>query len=178
MTRVAGQQFDELAGHGPVLTISSGFSGAMGNLIGRFGITVVRVPPAAPIPGTYWGAPEAGVVGKTVYVRGDTPLHSVLHEVAHIICMAPERRARLDRDAGGDDQEEEAVCYLQVLLAGCLQNVGIPRMQRDMDAWGYSFRLGTTRRWFAEDAEDARRWLRSRQLIDSLDRPTFTLRSG
>jgi hypothetical protein len=47
-----------------------------------------------------------------------------------------------------------------------------------MDAWGYSFRLGTTQRWFAEDAEDARQWLRSRQLIDSLDRPTFTLRSG
>jgi hypothetical protein len=92
--------------------------------------------------------------------------------------MAPERRARLDRDAGGDDQEEEAVCYLQVLLAGCLRDVGIARMQRDMDAWGYSFRLGTTQRWFAEDAEDARQWLCSRQLIDSLDRPTFTLRSG
>jgi len=28
-----------------------------------------------------------------------------------------------------------------------------------MDAWGYSFRLGSTRAWFEEDAADARDWL-------------------
>lgn len=178
MTRIAVQQLDEPAGHEPVLTISNGSPVAIDNLLGRFDITVVRLPPAATIPGTFWGAPEAGVVGKNVYVRGDTPLHSLLHEASHIICMTPGRRARLCRDAGGDGKEEEAVCYLQVLLAGSLPDVGIARMQRDMDAWGYSFRLGTTHRWFTEDAEDARQWLRRRQLIDSLDRPTFTLRSG
>ena len=48
-------------------------------------------------------------------------MHSVLHESSHYICMSPERRAALDRDAGGDDLEEAAVCYLQVLLAGELQ---------------------------------------------------------
>jgi hypothetical protein len=29
----------------------------------------------------------------------------------------------------------------------------------DMDAWGYSFRLGSTRAWFEADAEDAREFL-------------------
>ena len=84
--------------------------------------------------------------------------------------MTPERRAGLDTDAGGDDAEESAVCYLQILLAGSLANVGRERMCRDMDEWGYSFRLGSAAKWFAEDAQDARRWLRQHGLID-LDRP-------
>jgi hypothetical protein len=35
---------------------------------------------------------------------------------------------------------------------------------QDMDAWGYSFRLGSTAAWFEADAEDARDWLRERGL--------------
>jgi hypothetical protein len=35
----------------------------------------------------------------------------------------------------------------------------------DMDAWGYSFRLGSTRAWFEGDAEDAREWLEQRGLL-------------
>ena len=35
----------------------------------------------------------------------------------------------------------------------------------DMDAWGYSFRLGSTRAWFERDAEDARAWLAERRLL-------------
>ena len=66
----------------------------------------------------------------------------LLHEACHYICMAPERRAGFDRDAGGDDLEESAVCYLQVLLADELPGVGRERLCADMDAWGYSFRLG------------------------------------
>jgi hypothetical protein len=73
--------------------------------------------------------------------------------------MTPERRAQLDRDAGGDDDEESAVCYLQVLLADELPGVGRARLMQDMDAWGYSFRLGSTRAWFEADAVDARQWL-------------------
>jgi hypothetical protein len=91
----------------------------------------------------------------------------VLHESAHFICMTPERRAGLHTDAGGDDAEESAVCYLQILMAESLPNVGAPRICRDMDEWGYSFRLGSAARWFAEDAEDSRRWLRQRGLIDA-----------
>ena len=37
----------------------------------------------------------------------------------------------------------------------------------DMDAWGYSFRLGSARRWFEEDAADASAWLTQRGLLDA-----------
>ena len=84
--------------------------------------------------------------------------------------MTPERRAGLDRDAGGDDPEESAVCYLQILLADALAGVGRERMMQDMDAWGYSFRLGSTRAWFEGDAEDARAWLARHGVIDAAGR--------
>jgi hypothetical protein len=64
------------------------------------------------------------------------------------------------------------VCYLQVLLAEELPGVGRERLCSDMDAWGYSFRLGTTRAWFDGDAEDARQWLADHCVIDSRNRPT------
>jgi len=90
--------------------------------------------------------------------------------------MTPERRAGLDRDAGGDDAEETAVCFLQVVLADELPGVGRERLFADMDAWGYSFRLGSTRAWFDADAPDARAWLCARGIIDENDRVTWRLR--
>jgi hypothetical protein len=90
--------------------------------------------------------------------------------------MTPERRAGLHTDAGGDDAEESAVCYLQVLMAQAIPNVGMPRMFADMDEWGYSFRLGSAGTWFAEDADDARQWLRRHGLIDEDGRVTYALR--
>jgi hypothetical protein len=128
-------------------------------LLDRYGLELRLVAPEEIIPGSYWGEREAGLIGAKLYARLDTPLHSVLHESAHFICMTPERRAGLDTDAGGDDTEESAVCYLQLVLAQTLPNVSRERMCRDMDAWGYSFRLGSAATWFAEDAEDARDWL-------------------
>ena len=86
-------------------------------------------------------------------------------------------RAGLDTDAGGDYDEENAVCYLQILLADELPGFGRARMMADMDAWGYSFRLGSARSWFEEDAEDARSWLQRHGLIDASGRPTFALRT-
>ncbi|MDX1568993.1 MAG: hypothetical protein R3200_00810 [Xanthomonadales bacterium] len=145
-------------------------------LLERYGLALVRVTPDQPIPGSYWGAPEAGLVGHRLYAREDTPLHSVLHEGAHFVCMTPERRCGLDTDAGGDDAEENAVCYLQILLADRFSDVGRTRMWADMDEWGYSFRLGSAQRWFEEDAEDARASLLRWGIIDSADRPTFALR--
>ena len=135
-------------------------------LLDRYGLELRLVSPEEIIPGSYWGEREAGLIGATLYARLDTPLHSVLHESAHFICMTPERRAGLDTDAGGDDAEESAVCYLQVVLAQTLPNVSRERMCRDMDAWGYSFRLGSAAAWFAEDAEDARDWLIRHGLLD------------
>ena len=80
-------------------------------------------------------------------------------------------------DAGGDDAEESAVCYLQVLMAESLPRSARERMCRDMDEWGYSFRLGSAAQWFAEDAEDARCWLERHGLIDAAGRVTRSLRS-
>ena len=148
----------------------------LGVLLDRYGLQLILVAPEQVIPGSYWGEREAGLIGAKIYARLDTPLHSVLHESAHFICMTPERRSGLDTDAGGDDAEEGAVCYLQILLAGLLSNVGEERVCRDMDDWGYSFRLGSAATWFAEDAEDAQLWLNRHGLIDRNNRVTFACR--
>jgi hypothetical protein len=143
----------------------------------RFGVELRHLSRDDVLPGSYWGDSEAGLRGNTLYVRADTPLHSLLHELSHFVCMTPERRAGLDRDAGGDDAEECAVCYLQILLADELPQLGRERMFVDMDAWGYTFRLGTSREWFERDATDACAWLRESGLIDDAIKPTFRLRS-
>jgi hypothetical protein len=145
-------------------------------LLDRYGLALQLVAPQEVIPGSYWGEREAGLIGATIFARLDTPLHSVLHESAHFICMSPERRAGLDTDAGGDDAEEGAVCYLQMVLAELLPNVGRERLSRDMDDWGYSFRLGSAAAWFAGDAEDAREWLIRRGLLDSHGALTYACR--
>lgn len=147
-------------------------------LLERFGLTLVVEEPGRKITGSFWGDSEAGIVANNVFVRRDTPLHSLLHEACHTICMDAPRRAGLDGDAGGDDMEEAAVCYLQILLAGCLPAVGSDRLMQDMDAWGYSFRLGSTAAWFADDASDAAAWLQSHGLINSAGLPTFARRGG
>lgn len=131
----------------------------------HYGLTLTLVAPQEEIPGSYWGDSEAGLKGDTLYARLDTPVHSVLHEASHYVCMTPERRAGLNRDAGGDDPEESAVCYLQILLADALPAVGRDRLMQDMDDWGYSFRLGHTRAWFETDAADAREWLLTHGVI-------------
>lgn len=145
-------------------------------LLDRYGLVLRLVAPAEVIPGSYWGEREAGLIGATIFARLDTPLHSVLHESAHFICMTPERRAGLDTDAGGDDAEETAVCYLQVALAQTLPNVSRERMCRDMDEWGYSFRLGSAAAWLAQDAQDARDWLIGHGVLDAAGRITYVCR--
>jgi len=145
-------------------------------LLGRFGMQLMLTAPGELIPGSYWGESEAGLVGDRLYARLDTPLHSVLHELSHFICMTPERRMGLVRDAGGDDLEESAVCYLQVLLGAELPGVGRARLFADMDAWGYSFRLGSTRAWFESDAHDARAWLTREGLVSPVGSLTGALR--
>ena len=158
-----------------VSTLADGFAGVAG-LLRRFGLVLERVATREVIPGSYWGEPEAGIVARTVYARDDTPLHSVLHEAAHIACMGGARRAVLERDAGGDDVEEAAVCYLQLVMADAVPGLGRERIAADMDAWGYSFRLGSTLAWFERDAEDARAWLEREGLLDAGGSLTFALR--
>ena len=162
---------------GAVLLLNGINRVAVAQLLSRFGVQLVLTAPGELIPGSYWGESEAGLVADRLYARLDTPLHSILHELSHFICMTPERRAGLDRDAGGDDLEESAVCYLQVLLAGELPGVGRARLMADMDAWGYSFRLGSTRAWFETDAGDARAWLGHEGVLDVTGSLTGALRS-
>jgi hypothetical protein len=146
-------------------------------LLSRFGLELLETPQGAEIPGSYWGDSEAGLVGSELHARPDTPLHSILHEASHYVCMTPARRTSLLRDAGGDDAEESAVCCLQVLLSDFIPGMGRARMFLDMDEWGYSFRLGSTAAWFERDAADARAWLLAEGLIDEDAAPTWRLRA-
>jgi len=145
-------------------------------LLDRYGLRLQLVSPGEIIPGSYWGEREAGLIGSTLFARLDTPLHSVLHESAHFVCMTPERRAGLDTDAGGDDAEESATCYLQLVFADGLPQAGRGRMCRDMDEWGYTFRLGSAAAWFAGDAQDARQWLVERGLLSADGAATYVCR--
>ena len=160
-----------------VLRVGAEAHASLLGLTNKFGVELRQLADGESLPGSYWGESEAGLRANVLYVRADTPLHSLLHELSHYVCMSPERRAGLDRDAGGDDEEECAVCYLQILLADELPTLGRERMLEDMDAWGYTFRLGSSRAWFEQDAADACAWLRLHGVVDDNQRPTFQLKA-
>ena len=147
---------------------------ALRALFAPYGLTMCWLADDVAILGSYWGECEAGLLQATLYVRADTPLHSALHEGCHFLCADQSRRATLHTNAGGDDSEECAVCYLSIVLAAQVPHFGTARMLADMDAWGYSFRLGSAARWFHEDADDARAWLLARGLPVAVDRPAPT----
>ena len=168
------QAFD----HEEILPVADLGEAAVRHFLARFGLVAEWQPSGSRITASFWGEPEAGIVGQCVYIRDDTPVHSMLHEVCHIICMSSKRRAHLNRDAGSDDLEESAVCYLQIVLADFLPGVGVTRLMQDMDNWGYSFRLGSAALWFRNDADDARRWLIARNLLTATGHPVFRLRDA
>lgn len=147
-----------------VLRLAALPDGALEALLQPLGLAVQWRREGA-IEGSYWGEAEAGLVGNRLVVRPDTPVHSALHEACHWICADATRRRAMHTDAGGDDLEECGVCYLQVELAARLAGCSSARMLADMDAWGYSFRLGSAARWFEEDAADARGWLLQRGVL-------------
>ena len=66
---------------------------ALALLLARYGMQLTLVAPGEGIPGSYWGHSEAGLKADRLYARPDTPVHSVLHEASHYVCMTPERRA-------------------------------------------------------------------------------------
>lgn len=147
-------------------------------LLSRYGLILETTPEGSAIPGSYWGDEEAGLLGNRLLARSDTPVHSILHETCHYVCMDGARRSALHTDASGDYDEENAVCYLQIVLADALPGLGRDRMFRDMDAWSYSFRLGSARAWFEQDAEDARNWLHRHGLLSADNTPTYRLRDA
>jgi len=163
--------------HDTVMTCAQFDIKPLQTLLSRFGLTIVQINQQNPIPGSFWGEPEAGLINHAVYLRLDTPIHSVLHEACHYICMDQQRRITLHTNAGGDYQEENAVCYLQILLADFLPGVGRERLWADMDTWGYSFRLGSSQAWFEYDAEEDRQWLLVHNLIYNNNQPTWQVRN-
>lgn len=139
-------------------------------VLARYGLALERVADGAPIPGSYWGEPEAGVIGATVLARSDTPVHSLLHEACHLIVLPPARRAAVHTDATDSVEEEDAACILQVLLGAEIRGVGRDRVLADMDAWGYRFRLGSARAYFDHDAAASWEWLARNGLVDAARR--------
>ncbi len=153
------------AKHGRVLRLRDIVFADVAALLARYDLRLERVADDAPIPGSYWGDSEAGVIGHAVYARDDTPVHSLLHEACHLIVLPPGRRAAVHTDATDSVEEEDAVCLLQALLGDALPGVGRARVLSDMDAWGYTFRLGSAAAYFERDADAAWAWLVERGLV-------------
>jgi len=145
-------------------------------LLANYEIEIIWIDDKQPIPGSYWGEPEAGIISNRLYIRNDTPLHSALHESCHYICMDSERRAALDTDTGGDYDEENAVCFLQIILSRQITAIGEFSLCDDMDEWGYTFRLGSAQKWFEEDASDALGWLHQHNILNNDLTPTWEIR--
>ncbi len=160
-----------------VLFVSDCKQNNLKNLLNRYQLELLITESNSDIPGSYWGDSEAGLISNKVYVRNDTPIHSLLHETCHYICMDKKRRDKLNTNAEGDYDEENGVCYLQIILADEIPELGRQRMMIDMDSWGYTFRLGSAKKWFSEDAEDAFIWLKSHNILNQTGNSTFTLRN-
>jgi len=149
---------------------------ALEDLLSPYHLQIKWVSNTIDIPGSFWGETEAGLIENTLYLQQQTPVHSALHEACHYICMDSARRSGLNTDAGGDYDEENAVCYLQLLLSCSLSGYSQIQHFQDMDSWGYSFRLGSAKRWFEDDASDAKQWLIDKQLINMAEKPNGSLR--
>lgn len=146
------------------------------SLLNKFSLKLELTPENQIIPGSYWGDSEAGIISNKLFVRLDTPIHSLLHEACHFICMDNTRRMSLDTNAEGDYDEENGVCYLQILLADDIPEMGRKRMMKDMDSWGYTFRLGSAKQWFEQDSSDTVEWLNQHSLLENNNRSSYTLR--
>ena len=145
-------------------------------LLARYGLKIIVVADNTKIPGSWFGDSEAGLIGNELYIRMDTPVHSALHESCHYVCMDESRRKNLNTNAGGDYEEENGVCYLSILLSDYIDNFDRERMFSDMDEWGYTFRLGSSKQWFEEDAEDAIEWLSLNKIISNKQKPSWVIR--
>lgn len=148
------------------------------SLFDRYELQLNEVAANSDIPYSFWGAPEAGRHQSQLYAREDTPIHSLLHEACHFICMPPSGRKQAEIDAGGSAQEENACCYLQLLLSDFIPGFSKNIHLHDMNSWGYNFRLGSSSRWFYADTDDERQWLMRHDIINEDDQPTWNLRQN
>ncbi len=162
----------------PVLTLAEIAFADVAALLAQYDLQLQLVEDNAPIPGSYWGEPEAGMIGNVIYARAKTPVHSLLHEAAHLIVLKPARRACVHTDATDSIEEEDAVCVLQSLLGDALDGVGANRILADMDAWGYTFRLGSASAYVQHDAGSAWLWLLERGLVSPVRQLHLPTREG
>lgn len=160
----------------PILQVSESSLESITALLNRYQLRLHLLKSDQTICGSFWGDSEAGLIDNNIYVRADTPVHSLMHETCHYICMDEIRRERVNTNAEGDYDEENAVCYLQILLANDITGFSSKLMMQDMDSWGYTFRLGSARAWFENDAEDALEWLQDKKLLNSDNHPNYSLR--
>lgn len=142
-------------------------SDSIKDLLSHCGIQINCSKPGVKIPHSFWGTPEAGRKNNRLYIRGDTPIHSILHEACHYVCMPTTQRTLEQIDAKGTAIEENATCYLQILLADHIQGYSRSQLMQDMDDWGYSFRLGSANAWFNQDADEVCQWLKKHQVINT-----------
>ena len=150
-----------------MLTLSDiGFE-APRQLLARYRLELIQVEANTPIPGSFWGECEAGVIGSQVFARLDTPVHSLLHEACHLLVLPEEKRADVHTDATDSVAEEDAVCVLQAILGDELPSVGRESIWADMDEWGYTFRLGSAKAYFENDAHTAFQFLVDKKIINS-----------
>ncbi len=150
---------------------------ALRPLFDRYRLNLEKVGISNDIPYSFWGAPEAGRYQSTLYVRDDTPVHSLLHEACHFICMPPEQRTIDSHDAGGSALIENACCFPQLVLSDHIPGFNKAIHLHDMNTWGYNFRLGSAACWFYADSDDASQWLIAHTIIDNQFQPTWQLRS-
>jgi hypothetical protein len=136
-------------------------------LLARYRLELIQVINDDIIPGSFWGECEAGVIGSAVYARHDTPVHSLLHEAGHLIVLPEEQRQHIHTDASDSVAEEDAVCVLQAILGDELPGLSRAQIFEDMDDWGYTFRLGSAKAYFEQDAQSAFSLLQERGLIDA-----------
>ncbi len=151
-------------------------SDSIKELLSHYGIQINCSESGAEIPHSFWGTPEAGRKNNRLYIREDTPIHSILHESCHYICMPADQRTDAHSDAKGTVKEENASCYLQILLSDHIDGYDRYQQMQDMDDWGYSFRLGSAHAWFTQDAEEVCQWLQKHQIIDTKCEITWRLR--
>src|SRR3546814_11455545 len=97
------------AGQGEVLRLRDIAFADAAALLARYDLHLEHVPDDAPIPGSYWGESEAGLIGTTVHAPSDTPVHSLLHKACHLIVLSPDRRAAVHTDTPASAEEEDAV---------------------------------------------------------------------
>lgn len=146
-------------------------------LLDHYGLQLERIKLGEDIPHSFWGAPEAGRIKNSLYIRGDTPVHSILHEACHYVCMPSNQRAITQIDAKGSTTEENATCFLQILISDHIAGYSRSQLMKDMDDWGYSFRLGSAKAWFSKDSEDAQQWLLRESIINTYNLPTWNMRN-